>query len=81
MSNFTRDFLTKQSKVFCLIADKGEDCTIIGRGAEIALVKYNPLKLFAYASGQAYNEPLAGERLLPVPYSPLTGRGASDSSG
>ena len=49
MQNSQTEILVAQSKILKQIAEKG-NCIIVGRGADIILREYNPMKLFVYAS-------------------------------
>lgn len=49
MSHQAMELFAKQSEVLHTIAEKGEDCVIVGRGADVTLAEYNPFKLFVYA--------------------------------
>lgn len=49
MQNSQTEILVVQSRILKQIAEKG-NCVIVGRGADIVLREYNPMKLFVYAS-------------------------------
>jgi len=42
--------LVEQQKVIKSLAQRGENCVIVGRGADVLLREYEPLNLFVYAS-------------------------------
>lgn len=51
-TNTTR-VLVAQHKVLKELAARGEDCVIVGRGADVLLKEYKPLNLFVYAQLEA----------------------------
>lgn len=50
------DLLVKQHQVVREIAEKGEDCVIVGRGADAILEEYAPLNFFVHAQMHAKME-------------------------
>lgn len=50
--NTTR-ILIAQHKVMQELAARGEDCVIVGRGADVLLKEHNPMNLFVYADLEA----------------------------
>ena len=45
--------LLAQREVLKELAARGEDCVIVGRGADVVLAEYRPLNLFVYAAPEA----------------------------
>lgn len=45
--------LVEQQKVLKQLAQRGENCVIVGRGADVLLREYGPLNLFVYADQQS----------------------------
>ncbi len=51
--NTSAHLLVAEKKVVLSIAEKGEDCVIVGRNADVILKQYNPYNIFVYADMQA----------------------------
>lgn len=49
IASYTTELLKKQTEILHSIAEKGEDCVIVGRGADLLLKEYNPFKIFVLA--------------------------------
>lgn len=47
------NLLVAQRQVLLDIAEKGEDCIIVGRSADTVLSEYHPLRIFVYADQKA----------------------------